>query len=241
MESTGILVSTSRPADNVHLVPSICNAPVRFLESRSLSSGQSKSQSQKRTLVQPIPQMLFLLQSRSAPKSVSVYGSPTVAARVAQGRIRLRQRDAKTIEDNGTTNTLCCSGDFHHIFPISPDPFFFFLSFQEYTSILIPLSGHGVLFSRCPNCLMGTECTKFGNVGIVRHLLSLKRVPVYPRNWHLQKPGDLMHGRKLSVVFISVVRHCGPLLRNAQRTKHSARSPRSWAGATPRVTLGTET
>ncbi len=58
MESTGILVSTSRPADNVHLAPSICNAPVRFLESRSLSSGQSKSQSQKRTLVQPIPQTL---------------------------------------------------------------------------------------------------------------------------------------------------------------------------------------
>src|SRR5258708_22515529 len=60
MESTGILMSTSRPADNVHLAPSICNAPVRFLESRSLSSGQSKSQSQKRTLVQPIPQTLSL-------------------------------------------------------------------------------------------------------------------------------------------------------------------------------------
>src|SRR6266478_10177991 len=58
MESTGILVSTSQPADNVHLAPSICNAPIRFLESRSLSSGQSKSQSQKRTLVQPIPQTL---------------------------------------------------------------------------------------------------------------------------------------------------------------------------------------
>jgi len=240
MESTGILVSTSRPADNVHLAPSICNAPVRFLESRSLSSGQSKSQSQKRTLVQPIPQMLFLLQSRSAPKSVSVYGSPTVAARVAQGRIRLRQRDAKTIEDNGTTNTLCCSGGFHHIF-ISPDPFFFFLSFQEYTSILIPLSGHRVLFSRCSNRPMGTECTKFGNVGIVLHLLSLERVPVHPRNRHLQTPGDLTHGQKLSMVFVSVIHHCGSLLRNAARTKHSARSPRSWAGATPRITLGTET
>src|SRR6266478_8107956 len=59
MESTGILVSTSQPADNVHLAPSICNAPIRFLESRSLSSGQSKSQSQKRTLVQPIPQTLY--------------------------------------------------------------------------------------------------------------------------------------------------------------------------------------
>ena len=32
-----------------------------------------------------------------------------------------------------------------------------------------------------------------------------------------------------------------PLLRNAARTKHSARSPRSWAGATPRITLGTDT
>src|ERR1700737_4323481 len=82
MESTGILVSTSRPADNVHLAPSICNAPVRFLESRSVSSGQSKSQSQKRTLVQPIRQTLFLLQSRSAPKSVSVYGSRTEPHRV---------------------------------------------------------------------------------------------------------------------------------------------------------------
>ena len=66
-------------------------------------------------------------------------------------------------------------------------------------------------------------------------------VPVHPRNRHLQKPVDLMHGQKLSVVSISVVHHCGPLLRNAQRTKHSARSPRSWAGATPRITLGTET
>src|SRR6267143_2288680 len=41
----------------------------------------------------------FLLQSRSAPKSVLVYGSPAVAARVAQGRISLRQRDANTIEE----------------------------------------------------------------------------------------------------------------------------------------------
>src|ERR1700676_1337303 len=68
MQSTGILVSTSRPADNVHLAPSICNAPVRFLESRSLSSGQSKSQSQKRTLVQPIPQTPFLLSRGRKPK-----------------------------------------------------------------------------------------------------------------------------------------------------------------------------
>src|ERR1700692_4225769 len=66
-------------------------------------------------------------------------------------------------------------------------------------------------------------------------------VPVHPRNRHLQKPGDLMHGQKLRVVFISVVHHCGLLLRNAARTKYSARSPRSWAGATPRITLGTET
>src|ERR1700731_4612197 len=98
MESTGILALASRPADDVHLVASMCNAPVRFF-SQSLSSGQSKSQSQKRTLLQPIPQTLFLLQSRSAPKSNSVYGSPTVAARFAQGRIRMRQRNAKTIEE----------------------------------------------------------------------------------------------------------------------------------------------
>ena len=41
-------------------------------------------------------------------------------------------------------------------------------------------------------------------------------VPVHPRNRHLQKPGDLMHGQKLRVVFISVVHHCGPLLRNVR-------------------------
>jgi hypothetical protein len=49
---------------------------------------------------------------------------------------------------------------------------------------------------------MRTECTKFRDGGIVRHLLSLKRVPVRPRNRHRQKPGDLMHGQ-LSVVCIS--------------------------------------
>jgi len=144
-------------------------------------------------------------------------------------------------ENNRASNTPRCSSDFHHIFPISPDPFFFFLSFQEYTSILIPLSSHRVLFSRCPNCPMGAECTKFRDVGIVRHLLSPKRVPVHPRNRHLQKPGDFTHGQMPSGVSVSVVHHCGPLLRNAARTKHSARSSRSWAGATPRITLGTET
>lgn len=60
---------------------------------------------------------------------------------------------------------------------------------------------------------MGTKCTKFRDVGIVRHLLSLKRVSVRPRNRHRQKPGDLMHGQKLGVVFVSVVYHCGPLLQ----------------------------
>jgi len=50
-----------------------------------------------------------------------------------------------------------------------------------------------------------------------------------------------LHGQKLRVVFISVIHHCGLLLLNAARTKYSARSPRSWAGATPRITLGTET
>src|SRR5882762_8703972 len=53
MESTGILVSTSQPADNVHLAPSICNAPARFLESRCLPCGQSKSQSQNGHLSNP--------------------------------------------------------------------------------------------------------------------------------------------------------------------------------------------
>jgi hypothetical protein len=36
----------------------------------------AKSQSQKLTLLLPVAQTLFLLQLRSAPKSVSVYGSP---------------------------------------------------------------------------------------------------------------------------------------------------------------------
>src|SRR5579863_9820068 len=51
---------------------------------------------------------------------------------------------------------------------------------------------------------------------------TLSRVSVNPRNRHLQKPGDLMHGQKLRVVFISVVHHCGLLLQNAARTKYSA-------------------
>ena len=119
-------------------------------------------------------------------------------------------------ENNGMPNTPCCPGDVHHIFPISPDPLFFFLSFQEYTSILIPLSGHRVLFSRCPNCPMGTECSKFGDVGIVRHLLSPKRLPAHARNRHLQKPADFVHGQRLSAVSVSVVHHCGRLLRNAR-------------------------
>lgn len=46
-------------------------------------------------------------------------------------------------------------------------------------------------------------------------------VPVHPRNRHLQKPGDFMHRQELRAVFISVVQHCGLLLLNAARTKHS--------------------
>src|ERR1035437_4016752 len=45
-------------------------------ECRAFPMAAAKSQSQKLTLLPPIPQTLFLLQSRSAPKSVSVYGSP---------------------------------------------------------------------------------------------------------------------------------------------------------------------
>src|ERR1019366_4089349 len=43
---------------------------------RAFPTAAAKSQSQKPTLLPPIPQTLFLLQSRSAPKSVSVYGYP---------------------------------------------------------------------------------------------------------------------------------------------------------------------
>src|ERR1022692_4864330 len=51
-----------------------CSSQV--FECRAFSTAAAKSQSQKLTLLPPIPQTLFLLQSRSAPKSVSVYGSP---------------------------------------------------------------------------------------------------------------------------------------------------------------------
>jgi hypothetical protein len=51
-----------------------CSSQV--FECRAFPTAAAKSQSQKLTLLPPIPQTLFLLQSRSAPKSVSVYGSP---------------------------------------------------------------------------------------------------------------------------------------------------------------------
>src|SRR5712692_11236390 len=41
-------------------------------ECRAFPTAAAKSQSQKVTLLPPLPQTLFLLQSRSAPKSVSV-------------------------------------------------------------------------------------------------------------------------------------------------------------------------
>src|ERR1017187_2978832 len=51
-----------------------CSSQV--FECRAFPTAAAKSQSQKPTLLPPIPQTLFLLQSRSAPKSVLVYGSP---------------------------------------------------------------------------------------------------------------------------------------------------------------------
>src|ERR1700676_1904786 len=45
-------------------------------ECKTSPTAAAKSQSQKLTLLPPIPQTLFLLQACSAPKSVSVYGSP---------------------------------------------------------------------------------------------------------------------------------------------------------------------
>src|ERR1035437_7399032 len=48
----------------------------RIPECRAFPTAAAKSQSQKLTLLPPIPQTLFVLQSRSVPKSVSVYGSP---------------------------------------------------------------------------------------------------------------------------------------------------------------------
>src|ERR1017187_1311725 len=51
-----------------------CSSQV--FECRGFPTAAIKSQSQKLKLLPPIPQTLFLLQSRSAPKSLSVYGSP---------------------------------------------------------------------------------------------------------------------------------------------------------------------
>src|ERR1700675_4993240 len=51
-----------------------CSSQV--FDCRAFPTAAAKSQSQKLTLLPPIPQTLSLLQSRSAPKSVSVYGSP---------------------------------------------------------------------------------------------------------------------------------------------------------------------
>src|SRR6267378_4515716 len=58
----------------------------------------------KRTLVQPIPQTLFLLQSRSAPKSVSVYGSLPLQRESRKGESdcdRETQRPSKSCRPSG--------------------------------------------------------------------------------------------------------------------------------------------
>jgi len=39
-------------------------------------------------------------------------------------------------------------------------------------------------------------------------------VPVYPRNRHPQKTGDLLHGQELSVIFLSVLHRCGSLVHS---------------------------
>src|SRR5437879_13233767 len=51
-----------------------CSSQV--FECKAFPTAAAESQRQKLTLFPSIPQTLFLLQSRSAPKSVSVYGSP---------------------------------------------------------------------------------------------------------------------------------------------------------------------
>src|ERR1019366_10756286 len=65
---------TSRLTDNVHSTLSARYAPARCFECRAFPAAAAKSESQELRLLPPIPQTLFLLQSRSAPKSVSVYG-----------------------------------------------------------------------------------------------------------------------------------------------------------------------
>src|ERR1019366_640469 len=52
--------------------PVSIQCPARLFECRTFPTAAVKSQSQKLPLLPPIPQTLFLLQSRSAPKSVSV-------------------------------------------------------------------------------------------------------------------------------------------------------------------------
>jgi hypothetical protein len=51
-----------------------CSSQV--FECKAFPTAAAESQRQKLTLFPSIPKTLFLLQSRSAPKSVSVYGSP---------------------------------------------------------------------------------------------------------------------------------------------------------------------
>src|ERR1035437_4088690 len=65
--TTGLKVVDTRRV-SLHCSSQVC-------ECRAFPTAAAKSQSQKLTLLPPIPQTLLLLQSRSAPKSVSVYGS----------------------------------------------------------------------------------------------------------------------------------------------------------------------
>jgi hypothetical protein len=63
-------------------------------ERRAFPTTAAKSQSQKLTLLSPIPQTFFLLQCRSTSKSVLVYGSPAKLESVAEFNFDLPEQSA---------------------------------------------------------------------------------------------------------------------------------------------------
>jgi hypothetical protein len=63
-------------------------------ERRAFPTAAANSQSQKLTLLSPIPQTFFFLQSRSAPKSVLVYDSPAKLESVAEFDFDLPEQSA---------------------------------------------------------------------------------------------------------------------------------------------------
>ncbi len=81
----GISVLTSWPTDPAERDTRPCQYTMLQpgFEYKVFPVAAAKSQNQKVTLLQPIPQTLSLLQSRSTPKSVSLYSSPILLVTIA--------------------------------------------------------------------------------------------------------------------------------------------------------------